>query len=193
MNQPVRSASYEMCGARTSSGRPCRASAGAGTNHLGQGRCKHHGGNNPIRHGRYSKIKRDQLRSLIERHEADPDPLNIFPELAAARALFEDFIERYETWRDALLAWHTSYQKGEEEGAKPRQILDISAAHMLLNQITGIVEKIERIRAADAISRPDLYRLVQEFARVVEVRNVIQDPERRLQAIRDDWLSIRLP
>jgi hypothetical protein len=50
-----------------------------------------------------------RVRELIEKHEADADPLNVLPELAAARALFEDFVERYDTWRDALLAWHRSY------------------------------------------------------------------------------------
>jgi hypothetical protein len=88
---------------------PCSKPAGWRTEHPGQGKCYLHGGATPIKHGRYSSITRPRVRELIEKHEADADPLNILPELAAARALFEDFVERYDHWRDALLAWHKSY------------------------------------------------------------------------------------
>lgn len=36
-----------LCGAQTRSGNPCKRFAGAGTSHIGFGRCKHHGGNAP--------------------------------------------------------------------------------------------------------------------------------------------------
>ncbi|MBU0609035.1 MAG: hypothetical protein KKI08_14205 [Armatimonadetes bacterium] len=45
-----------LCGAKNRSGNPCRQVAGMGTNHLGAGRCKYHGGATPIKHGMYSKI-----------------------------------------------------------------------------------------------------------------------------------------
>jgi hypothetical protein len=78
------------------------------TDHPGEGRCYLHGGLTPIKHGRYSRIKRQAIRDLIAEFDADPDPLNILPELAAARALFVDFVERYDAWRAALIAWHRS-------------------------------------------------------------------------------------
>ena len=37
-------------------GHPCLRVAGHGTSHLGTGRCKYHGGANPIKHGLYSKV-----------------------------------------------------------------------------------------------------------------------------------------
>ena len=55
------------------------------------------------------------------------------------------------------------------------------------------VHRIERIRAADAISRADLYRLMQEMGRGIETFNSEPDPGRRLRKIREYWLSIRLP
>lgn len=55
------------CGARTRSGSPCRNVAGKGTNHLGIGRCKFHGGATPIRHGRYSTVVRESVGELIAR------------------------------------------------------------------------------------------------------------------------------
>jgi hypothetical protein len=98
------------CGAKTRSGSPCRQIAGYKTDHVGQGRCNLHGGATPVIHGRYSSIERTRIKDLIELHVNDPDPLDTFPELAAARALFQDFIERYEKNSEALLAWHASWQ-----------------------------------------------------------------------------------
>jgi ABC-type branched-subunit amino acid transport system ATPase component len=177
------------------------------------------------------------MRSLIEQHEADPDPLNIFPELAAARALFQDFIERYDRFTDAIVAWHQSYQANarplskekaerlveivdqyeelisseddltdrqqknletarefarsltESSNNKPIQILDIADAYRIVSEVTKIVERIERIRSANAISRPEMARVMQEMARVVQT--FISD-EQTLEQIKGGWLSIRL-
>lgn len=182
-------------------------------------------------------MKREQLRSLIEQHEADPDPLNIFPELAAARALFQDYIDRYEQWSAALIAWHQSFQvqrpiqpdKAEaflevidnyEEAIamqselterqqkclalarefvsamrepsgnnKPHQILDIGDAYRILSEVTKIVARIENVRAANAISRPDLIRVMTEMSRVVQAH--VNDPE-VLEKIKSGWLAIRV-
>jgi len=163
------------------------------------------------------------LRELYEKHIADKDPLNIEPELAQCRAIFQDFIERYDEWRAALLDWHESYRSGGaaysdavrnlrdtiatkdvakiqaalkelEEAAravsgKPTQILDQADAYRILSEITKIVERIERIKAQNAISRPDLLRLMSEMGRVVE-RHVTDEETRN--KIRDGWLEIHI-
>jgi hypothetical protein len=227
-----------LCGRNKRQGEgTCTQPAGWGTYHPGVGACKFHGGNLPTKHGRYSGIKREALRELIEHHEADPDPLNIFPELAAARALFQDFIERYDDWREAVVAWHVTYRasgrpvpgdlrvafeaaldeyeallnergessdKQEEDLAKarkfvellssphegkPLQVLDIGDAYRILSEVTKIAERIERIRASNAISRPDLMRVMQEMGRIVT--HHVTDPEVQ-QAIKEGWLGIRV-
>ena len=40
----VHDKSYKICGAKTKRGTPCKRPAGWGTNHVGEGRCKLHGG-----------------------------------------------------------------------------------------------------------------------------------------------------
>lgn len=44
-NQPADT--FARCGAKTRAGTPCAYPAGRGTDHLGYGKCKHHGGNSP--------------------------------------------------------------------------------------------------------------------------------------------------
>lgn len=222
----------------------CQKPAGWGTDHVGQGRCRLHGGLTPVRHGRYSMIQRDSLRELAEQMATDPDPLNLVDDLIQARALYVDFINRYDTYAAALLAWHESYQASERPigedrimaletvvdeleallgpadldeydeddpggpqrkaimearkliaylrapngDGKPRQIMDVADAWRILSEATKIGERIERIRAANAISRPDLMRLMAEMGRVV-VHHASDEVARK---IKDDWLRIKV-
>lgn len=237
MSQPG-SAVITSCGARTRAGEPCQNVAGFRTDHVGEGKCYLHGGRTPIRHGRYSGVRHVRLSDLTTEFENDPDPLDILPELAAARALFVDFIERYDVNTAALLAWHESYEatrtplsqqkihalgnvidewenevaqlgddatdqqkqdiatarafidllRGKDANTtRPRQVLDISDAYRIVSEITKIVERIEKIRAATAISRQDFMRLMEQMGK--EVMKHVTDPD-TLKKIRDGWLSI---
>lgn len=178
-----------ICGGqRRSDGFACHADAGKGTDHLGEGRCKHHGGASIVKHGRYSKVRREPIRKLIAEFEEDPDPLDLLPDLAAMRALFTDFVERYDEWREAILAWHASF--GTENGnAKPRQILDLADATRILDRVGKMVERIEKVRSANAISQPEFYRMMGEMGRVVA--EYVEDEELRGK-IREGWLAIRV-
>jgi hypothetical protein len=101
-----------VCGARNRAGAKhptCQRVAGWGTDHHGDGRCKYHGGATPVKHGAYSKIRRTRLGELAEEHLRNPDPLNLFSELAYGRAMFEDWVDRYTEWRTLTLAWWQSW------------------------------------------------------------------------------------
>ena len=179
------------CGAKKKQGPGrCTQRAGWGTDHVGQGKCKLHGGATPIRSGIYSDIKRTELRKLIEEHAKNPDPLNILPELAAARALFQDFVDRYDVWLGALLAWHDSFTDPKQaEAAKPRQMVDLADGVRIVAEITKIAERIEKIRSQNAVSRSDLLRIMEEMGRYVERH--VKDSKAR-ERIKDGWLSIRI-
>lgn len=116
--------------ARTS-GKPCRQPAGHGTDHPGEGRCKLHGGASPIRHGRYSTVKRKAIAELIAKHEADPELLNVLSELALLRALLSDFLSRFD----------------------PAKGADRESAAGLVDAISKVVARIEKARAANAVTR----------------------------------------
>jgi hypothetical protein len=238
-----------LCGARNRPGAKnptCRYTAGFRTIHPGEGKCYRHGGlqaGDPrLKHGRFSTVRHERLRELLEHHanpETAGDPLDIFPELAMARALFQDFVERYWDVTEALLAWHADWQlrrrplpeellislervvdeweiaiaekgeqasdtqkadagaarkfitilRGQDDNVKPRTVLDISDGIRHLDTISKIVEREEKKRSANAVSRPDLNRIIHEFWRSVEAR--VPDDGVKAQ-IREDWMRVRL-
>lgn len=213
-------------------GSHCQNPQGFRTDHLGQGRCYLHGGNKPIQSGRYSQLLRERMRDMQLKHEADPDPLNIFPEIAAGRMLFEDFLNRYAETTEALLAWHESYVRApleridqltelldeyehhirtgepsprqlwqlknsraivdrlkQAQEGKPRTVVDIASAHQLLENITRMVERVQRERSQNAISRANMLRVMTEFGRAVVT--YVNDPT-TVQRIKEAWLSVHL-
>ena len=163
---------YPKCGATTRAGHPCKRPAGSGTDHVGEGRCKHHGGATPIKHGRYSTITRPRIRELLEQYENDPTPLDLLPEAKLLRALLTDWVERYDELTDALLAWHESFHTGS--GApKPRQMLDITAAAGLADKVGAMVDRIERHKRDGGITLETLDRVLQQLG--VEVVNALAE------------------
>jgi hypothetical protein len=171
----------------------CHQAAGWGTDHPGKGRCKLHGGKAPRLHGRYSTVTSTSLQQLIEEHSKDPEPLSMFPELHTLRALTVDYLNRYQENTAAVWAWYEDWRAREDgkEGPmrpKPRQVLDIASAAGLLTDITRVVERIENVRAQNAISRKELHRLVDAMGAVVEREVKDEDVVNR---IRDGWLTIR--
>jgi hypothetical protein len=231
------------CGAKTRKNGTCRNGAGFRTVHAGQGKCYLHGGVQPgdrrVKHNRYSKINHPRILELYAEHSNDTDPLDVFPDLAMARAIFQEYVERYAEITEALLAWHADWQlrrrplpedlllaltrvvdeweialkekgeaastqqtddaaaarkfitilRGVDDIQKPRTVIDLSSAIGHLDTITKIVEREEKKRSANAVSRPDLNRIMHEMWRSVEAR--IPDDEIK-KAIREDWLRVRL-
>jgi hypothetical protein len=151
----------------------CRARAGAKTDHPGVGRCRQHdgGGDAKLKHGRkrrYASVKSSRLRQLIAEHADDPNPLDLLPELAAARALFEEFLER-----------------GGEE-LEPETLAQSIA---LVDGVSRIVDRIERMRSSNALSLSELERLMFEMLRVV--RHHVTDPA-VCAKIEEGWLALRV-
>ena len=72
------------CGAKTRAGggHPCGRMAGHGTNHLGQGKCKYHGGSSPIKHGLYSTVVPVAQRTSYQAALAALDPKSLLEYIA---------------------------------------------------------------------------------------------------------------
>lgn len=118
-----------LCNAKAKRGGNCRHFAGFRTDHPGVGRCYLHGGRTPIKHGLSSRyaFAHSRVGELLEQFAADTDPLNVTRELALARALLHDWVERYEAHRAQLEAWHASWEGkplGEPQKAALAGVLD---------------------------------------------------------------------
>lgn len=196
-----------VCGAKKRQGDgACQRPAGWGTDHVGDGRCKLHGGSTPIRHGRYSQIERPRFKDKIERFEADPDPLNLAPEVALLRAFVEDLIERWDEIYGpdgALLAWHESFGKTDDNGQsintnpKPRQLPDFSAVSAVVDKVGSMVDRIQKQKAEGMIKLSTLQRYINQAG--VEVVNALKQigvdadtSSRLVRAIEERWGSIQL-
>jgi len=145
----------------------------------------------PITSGRYAdRLRHPAIAALMVEFENDPDPMNLFSELAASRSLFVDYVNRYETYTEALLAWHESWQRGDDDKeVKPRQVLDISDSYRILAETTKIAERIKKMEFLDAIGKRDLGRVMGEMAKVV-AKHV---PDELIQeAIAREWREIRI-
>lgn len=80
----------EYCGAKTRNGSYCKRPAGWGTYHVGEGKCKLHGGASPIKHGLYSKYTKHSLAQSIDSLLDDPDLLNLRQQVAFKQAIVLD-------------------------------------------------------------------------------------------------------
>lgn len=184
------------CGAvKRQGGGACGRPAGWGTEHVGSGRCKLHGGNNPVKHGRYSQITRPRLKELIEQFGADPDPMNLLPEVVLLRALVQDYIERYDAFTGALIDWHESW-KDTGQGKKPQQVVDILSAGKFIADIGGLVDKIHKQRAEGTVTMEAVGHHLEKMGMevVAAVQEAIADADTRtatLAAIDRRWQSLQ--
>lgn len=177
---------FPRCGAQRKHGRgPCRNYAGKGTDHVGRGRCKYHGGATPIKHGRYSTVSDQRLSELMDELEDDPVPLDVSRELILARALIHDWLERYTKLREQLEAWNES--RRDED--RPARIPDVQEVGPLLERVSRMVYRVERAQSDQYIPRGKLLRLMQAMGRAVDARV----PEELAKAIHEDWMRIELP
>tara|TARA_Y100000310_G_scaffold241158_1_gene245090 strand:- start:479 stop:1066 length:588 start_codon:yes stop_codon:yes gene_type:complete len=167
----------------------CGNHAGSGTDHVGQGRCKFHGGLTPIHAGIYSKIKRDDMRVLIDHFENAPDPLDLAPEVAMARAFLTKFINNYDDVVDGLLEWYGLWCiESEPPHGKPPRVPSETAIISLLDTVSKIVKRIQEIKSDHTVTRRDLFRIMDAMGRVVEKET---DPD-TWKRIQDAWYSIKL-
>lgn len=149
-----------VCGGRTRRGTKCQRPAGWGTDHVGEGRCKLHGGNagRPIIHGRYSLKHRQSLAEKQRLFLADPEPGNLTSELALTRALLQDYLDRFP---DDI----------------PLSMDDITHILGMIESVSKLVERISRILNSTALTQAEVQFLLARFTDLMVT--YIDDPGKR--------------
>jgi hypothetical protein len=172
-----------MCGRRANDGNPCCLDKGHGTDHLGEGPCKFHGGNK-VHTNVYRLIKKasattealDLVRENVE------DPMDLRPELEMLRAMVIEFHERYEEFKNGLIAFSKSFDPSvtmlmtsnspmiwakaiaELRGAvnqRPVQVIDVSFTSVILDRIGKMVERIHKINTDGSLT-PERVRMYRD-------------------------------
>ena len=171
------------CGFIKKDGQPCANPAGKGTEHLGRGCCKSHGGNGgrAVTHGLYSKIERERIKELLDAAAEVDDIMDFLPHLRMLYVLTVDWVERYGDYRDALIAWHESYEDPEKPARKPTQIMDITAAATLIDRIGAMIERVEKREMRKAVSFETFQAALDICGEYVAIaaREVLEDADLR--------------
>jgi hypothetical protein len=180
------------CEATNRGGTKCQRPAGWGTENL-TGRCKLHGGATPIKHGRYSQIKRTRVKELYEEFRQDP-------EVALLRAIMVDLQERWdEIYGEdgALLAWHESFKTNRFADGKPTMLPDFSSVSQIIDRVGAMVDRIVKHKKEASISMATLTRVMEQLgvdvARAISKAGLNPDVESKLlQSIETSWNSVSL-
>jgi hypothetical protein len=142
-------------------GKPCELIAGWGTDHVGSGKCRKHGGGpnmgRPIEHGRYSVKHAQSLQDKVEAFRHDPEPGNLLDELALNRALLQDML-------DKML-------DGPVTADARRHIFDMTES------IGKTVERIAKIRNQTALTAAEVAYVTARFSDLMV--QYIDDPAKR--------------
>lgn len=133
-----------------------------------------------MKHGLHAKkyTENDRLQALIEKHLENPDPTNLLTTLAKAEALFEDWLDRFETYAAQLDAWHRSYAERGRAAASENKIL---ALESLLDEYDALLN--ERGEATDK-QETDL-RACRELLHALKTPDTDEGKPRRLMDIAD--------
>jgi hypothetical protein len=137
----------DKCNARTPKGY-CRQVAGFGTSHVGTGRCKYHGGSSggrPIVTGMYSRELTSTLHQEVERIATDPNFLSLVEELAVAKAMFADLVEKM----SKEIAEDKDVWIGTKQTAYGSELVTHPRAAMFMKMVETLGKSFEKIVAAE--------------------------------------------
>jgi hypothetical protein len=130
---------------------------------------------------RYQNVERHALRDLAARIAAtEPDITDLSEELHLLRALLIQYINEYEKFIEALMAWYAE----PDIKQKPRRIMDISDVSGLIESVSRIAERMHKIRSEGSIDLVTFQRVTEQMG--IIVARLVKDPE-ILARIEAEW------
>lgn len=113
------------------------------------------------------------------------DAMDLEPEANLLRAMTIDYINRYEEFTEALMAWYAD----PDTHVKPRRIMDITDAAKLVESISRVVQRLHSIQSEGAISM-ETFKRVSENMGLIVARHV-KDPL-VLNRIEHEWMHLTM-
>lgn len=161
---PIRSPD-KQCNARTPNNEEgyCKLPAGYGTDHLGEGRCKYHGGSagRPIVHGLYSSKLPSTVRDEFDKLSKNPQLVDLNQELALVKTLLSNFLKNIETKLEDEDSnwWVQKTKKGKDISAEAKALMK------LLETLSKIYTRIAstEIKVSNNLSIRDVYLIINQF------------------------------
>jgi hypothetical protein len=183
---------YKICGAHNRSQNPCGNKAGKATDHVGEGRCKLHGGNNqsPLaknwKHGLYSKVKTQHpmLREKMEELAKSGDVFDLREEILKIRAIIE------------ISALNDDWDRVEKFSMDVSKIVErlhnIEVSRRLVISIDNIVLIVAALTAAVVRHVPDEYirHQIAEELGTVKLSMALPSAQRSEESIEAEYKEI---
>jgi hypothetical protein len=137
-------------------------------------------------HGWYTSINHTRLKEIMETLSSiDQNQMDLLPEVQLLRAMTVDFVNRYEAFSEALMAWYLA----PESTQRPRRIMDIQDASHLIESISRVAQRLHQIQSEGAISLETFKRVTEQMG--LCVARHVSDPL-VLNRIEHDWSNLAL-
>jgi hypothetical protein len=174
------------CAAKTRAGTPCQQIAGWGTDHVGNGRCKLHGGKSlggiasaTFQNGRYSKYLPGRVIVRYKLGISDDQLLVLADEIALIDARLADLLSRVDSgengalWANLITAWR-ELKSAVRTGNREEQTEHAATIDIIINQAKTDYQAWGEIHALIDQRR----RMVEsERKRLVEIQQMITAKE----------------
>src|SRR6266511_935254 len=136
--------------------------------------------------GRWGGFNKEVLvERMMRLHEQEVNIRDLEPDLMLMRTLIMDFIERFELFSDALLAWHMD----GDENKKPKKLVDIADAVRMIESVSKVIHRMHQIENEGTISMAMFRKVLEQMGTVVAVQVTDLDT---LARIEEQWASINI-
>jgi len=156
----------EKCNARTPNSPTgyCRLHSGYKTDHVGNGRCKFHGGlaGRRITHGLYSKQLPSTIRKEFDKLSKSPELINLSSELALTKTLLLNFLENIE---DKLNDTDSNWWVQEVSKGVSTMSGEAVALMKLLEQMGKIFSRMSAVetKLSNQLTIRDVYVIINQL------------------------------
>jgi hypothetical protein len=114
--------------------------------------------------GRFSDIKRQSIRQrLASIQKFERDAMDLLPEIELMRAIMINWIEDFDEFAEAIMAWNSTLERGQRPVAIPK----IEDVRGLVETIGKLVAKQNEIKNRSSISVEDFHRVLQQMGAAV--------------------------